>query len=165
MGMQTVVHPTISHSLSLSSRPLRTALLRACSGRTAFSSSLQPTFSRLSFFSPRAFRSPLVSFRIASLSSRPLRTSLLAALGLSPLASRRLFARAFLTRSFPTPRSLFKEALLACSIRSFIRALLHSALARSARFCSSSCLVSASSLLVPRLSSLAGSTPLIRKSI
>ena len=58
--------PTLS--LSLSSRPLRTALLRACSGRTAFSSSLQPTFSRLSFFSPRAFRSPFVSFRIASLS-------------------------------------------------------------------------------------------------
>ena len=130
--------PDHSPPLVSFSRPLRTALLRACSQPHVFlllaaAHLLAPLVllaSRISLL----LSFPFASLR--SLSSRPLRTSLLAR-SASRLSSWGLFTRAFLTRSFATPRSLFKEALLACSIRSFVRALhslslsLRSALLRS----------------------------------
>ena len=89
----------------------------------------------------------------------------------------RLFTRAFPIRSFASPRSLYKEAFLAFSFRSIVRALVHYDLSRSlASLCSAllcyarasahlasllfSASPSASSLLVPRLSSLSVSTTL-----
>ena len=119
--------------------------------------------------------SPLRSSRLSprSFLQRPLRTALLAAA--RRLFSRRVFTRAFPTHSSAAPRSLYKEAFLACS---FIRALLHSALSLalalasllSALLCFACAPVmhrlcsraspSASSLLVPLLSTLPGSTPL-----
>ena len=107
-----------------SSRPLRTALLHACLQLHVFlllaaAHLLAPLVSsRLAHFA-----SPLVFFRIASL-------SLLAAAAHSTAHGR---SPSFLLSSVVHPsishsliclaRSLFKEALLACSVRSFIRAL------------------------------------------
>ena len=152
--------------------------------RTSSFSVPQPTYSRLSFFSPRAFRFSfrLLSHRLAlSIRGRCAHHFSRRSVSLSSRL-RRLFTRAFPTRSFPTSRCLYKEACLACSLRSFAHSALSLALVSlslRSRFaqlcsahgfallvprshlCSSRASPSASSLLVPRLSSLPGSTPLI----
>ena len=135
-----------------------------------------PPLARFSRFS----LTPLASFLASPLSaSAPLRTALLAAarLLLSASSLLRLFTRAFRSRSFATPRSLFKEACLACSfcfVHSRTRlfcsrfaslsfrsrfAQLSSALLTPLLF---SCLALVSASSVPRLSSLPGSTPLFK---
>ena len=130
--------PTLSFSLS--SRPLRTALLRACSRHAFLLLSADDLAPRVLLASRISLSCRLLSHRL-TLSPRGRcahHFSRCSASRLSPLASRRLFARAFPTRSFSTPRCLYKEACLACSLCTFVRALhslslsLRSALLRSA---------------------------------
>ena len=115
--------PTTPHSLS---RPLRTAHLRdCCAARLPPRRGRSPSSPPLARFS-RFSLTPPASFLASPLSaSAPLRTALLAAarLLLSASSLLRLFTRAFHSRSFATPRSLFKEACLACSFCSFFLAL------------------------------------------
>ena len=180
-----VVCPIIPHLSSLSLGHCAQLFSVPARGRTSSYSSLQPTFSCLSFSSPHTFRfsSRLLSHRLA-LSPRGRCAHHFSRRSASRLSCWGLFARAFLTHSFPTPRSLYNEASLACSLRSFIHAHFSSRLSlslsslslslRCAKLCSASlalflCLVSrpclsraspsASSLLVPRLSSFQARHP------
>ena len=170
-----VVHPTISHSFSLLAAAAHVSppcMLR----RTSFSSSLQPTFLRLSFFSPRAF---LFSSRLSSH-----RFALFPRGRCAHHFSRRSASASFFSPllacssgHFPVARFPRLAAYIRrrCSRVLFVRSFAHSALSFSLRsrsrfaqlcFACASALPhdspSAFSLLVPRLSSLPGSTPLIK---
>ena len=143
--------PVLTLSLSLS-RPLRTALLRACCAarltrRRGRSPSLR-SFARFSRFVPPSLLSPrhalCFSGRCAQHCSRPLASSP-SHIGCSP-------------EHFPLARSrCLARACLACSLRSFARFGFRLSLASQ---CSALlCYARASALFVPRLLPLLSSCP------
>ena len=154
-------------SARLSSLPAR--------GRSSSFSSLPTTFSRLSFFSPRAFRLSSRLFRIASLSFLAAAahiTSRGARSLFSPLVacSSEHFSLAYLPRLAAYLRRLCSR--VRSFVRVFVRLFAHSALSLllslssahgfallvpRSRHCSSRASPSASSLLVPRLQLLLSS--------